>query len=161
MRKCTFCHVEKPVDKFNAYSKIDRRPRSVCKQCALEQSHRRTPGRLGRPKKVPEDEKLYKKGVRQMFKRYGITPADFRLYLAAQKNRCAICKSILELKTRTIDHDHSTGKVRGLLCRHCNTGLGCFRDDQSSLRRAIKYLAKNQTTQETHSPQLQLVEGEL
>lgn len=53
--------------------------------------------------------------------------------------RCGICGATDSLK---IDHSHSSGDVRGVLCHGCNIGLGNFRDDPDLLRKAIRYLAK-------------------
>lgn len=63
--------------------------------------------------------------------------------LAAQNGVCAICgKEPTKGRGRKlhIDHDHETGKRRGLLCNGCNTGIGSLGDDVSRLQRAIKYL---------------------
>ncbi len=67
---------------------------------------------------------------------------DFDSILKSQDYKCAICKvEDSELnRVLSVDHDHSTGKIRGLLCHHCNTGLGLFRDNPELLRRAISYL---------------------
>jgi hypothetical protein len=70
-------------------------------------------------------------------KKYGITEAEYRELKRASKGRCAICNRKARL---VIDHDHITGKVRGLLCDKCNGGLGCLDDNIAGLRRAIKYL---------------------
>jgi hypothetical protein len=51
---------------------------------------------------------------------------------------CHICRKETRL---TVDHDHSTGVIRGFLCNPCNRGLGDFLDNPESLRRAIAYLA--------------------
>jgi hypothetical protein len=53
---------------------------------------------------------------------------------------CAICGSRVEGKELHLDHDHVNGKTRGLLCHHCNLGLGMFRDNQKFMQSAIKYL---------------------
>jgi len=75
---------------------------------------------------------------------YGITEEQYQAMLEAQGNACAICGSTEWPGARPgspcVDHDHATGKVRGLLCGHCNSGLGHFRDDQERLRAAIRYL---------------------
>lgn len=70
--------------------------------------------------------------------RLGITRQDFAELLALQSGKCAnkACKNVAEV----IDHDHATGKVRGLLCLKCNSGLGFFDDDPEKLRGALQYL---------------------
>jgi hypothetical protein len=61
----------------------------------------------------------------------------------AQDHKCKICKMKADLHNELcVDHCHKTGKVRGLLCRQCNTGLGNFRDNTELLKSAIKYLGK-------------------
>lgn len=78
-------------------------------------------------------------------KKYGLTPDDFLKISEKQGDVCAICGSpprggnAME-KRLHVDHCHRTGKVRGLLCNHCNNGLGCFKDNKRSLQRAIWYL---------------------
>ena len=63
--------------------------------------------------------------------------------LARQGGKCAICKSNNPHdKTWHKDHDHLTGRVRGVLCKPCNIGLGHFKDDIKRLRAAIRYLAR-------------------
>ena len=77
---------------------------------------------------------------------YRLSVAEYDALLAAQNGGCAICGEA-ETGARSsklhIDHDHATGKVRALLCNHCNRGLGGFRDDPDRLRRAILYLVKH------------------
>jgi hypothetical protein len=73
--------------------------------------------------------------------KYGMTAEDFRKLKKLQRNRCRICKKKFGGKVMMhIDHDHKTGKVRGLLCRHCNIGLGMFFDRPELLRVAADYL---------------------
>lgn len=77
---------------------------------------------------------------------YGITVHDYEVMLTAQGNKCAICGSRSSNNRRSskgylcVDHDHNTGKVRGLLCHLCNAALGGFRDNPLLLSKAITYL---------------------
>lgn len=75
---------------------------------------------------------------------FGLTQDDYLQLLAAQGGRCAICCSATS-KQLSIDHDHVTGKVRGLLCMACNTGLGQFKDNDDLLCAAINYLKRTKT----------------
>lgn len=72
-----------------------------------------------------------------IWRRYGLEEKDIDLLFGIQKGFCAIC---CDGKAEHIDHDHRTTIVRGLLCGGCNTGMGQFKDDPISLRRASDYL---------------------
>lgn len=74
---------------------------------------------------------------------YGITIEDFRAMRQRQGYRCAICgrhEDAIKPKGLRVDHDHATGKVRGLLCHGCNLSLGHFGDSPEILIRASQYL---------------------
>ena len=71
--------------------------------------------------------------------RYGITLEDYEAMVLGQEGMCGICGESGG-KDLYVDHDHSTRKVRGLLCHSCNVGLGHFRDRTELLRAAIDYL---------------------
>ena len=77
--------------------------------------------------------------VRGLFKRYGITRADREWKKFGQGNVCAICRQDKKLN---VDHNHRTGRVRGLLCIGCNGGVGAFSDDVQILVNAIEYLKR-------------------
>lgn len=81
-------------------------------------------------------------------RRYGLTIEDYDSLHSSQEGSCAICESE-DPKAKNgsqknldfaVDHSHTTGMVRGLLCNPCNTGLGGFRDSSELLERAIAYL---------------------
>ena len=71
---------------------------------------------------------------------YGLTKEDYENLFIKQENRCGICTTSFDIKVACVDHSHKTGKIRGLLCHQCNTGLGLFKDDIEILKMAIKYL---------------------
>lgn len=78
-----------------------------------------------------------------MKRKYGIDYSEFIAMSNKQNNKCAICGNDLDMgKLTHVDHDHKTGKVRGILCRNCNHGLGNFMDDISLMAKAIDYLRK-------------------
>ena len=70
-------------------------------------------------------------------KTYGLALEEVEAMAASQDHRCAICN---EKKRLHIDHDHETGRVRGLLCVHCNSGLGQFADSPKMMFLGIRYL---------------------
>lgn len=81
-------------------------------------------------------------------RKYGISIEIFNQMLAAQSNRCSICKVHTDelpktYNTLVVDHCHQTGKVRSLLCSPCNTALGLFREEPESLTAAIEYLKRH------------------
>ena len=82
-----------------------------------------------------------------MKRSYGMGFKEYEEMLFAQDSKCAICKAEPpknQHKTRlNIDHCHTTGKVRGLLCDCCNRALGLMRDNTKLLEKAIQYLTKN------------------
>lgn len=78
--------------------------------------------------------------VRNWKKKYGLTPEAAKALWESHAGQCAICDSKEHL---CVDHDHKTGKIRGLLCRSCNLMLGNSRDQIEILRRAEAYLQKH------------------
>jgi len=72
--------------------------------------------------------------------KYGMDREEFEGMLAAVNGRCVICDEVMRENGVCVDHDHRTGFVRGLLCQHCNSGLGFFRDDPERLEWAAAYL---------------------
>lgn len=80
-------------------------------------------------------------------KKYGVTQEDLEVLMKNQDGRCAICKTDKgtrkSWKSLAIDHDHETGKVRGLLCQICNTVLGMFNDDPKLFESSISYLDRH------------------
>jgi len=74
---------------------------------------------------------------------YGITQEQYLILLEKQNNQCAICNTSTptgKWKVFAIDHCHSTGTIRGILCNECNRGMGLLRDSSELLRKAADYL---------------------
>ena len=94
----------------------------------------------------PDKVKAYQR--KQHLKRiYGIAPEDYDRMLEKQDGKCAICRTTKQKGGRferfCVDHDHSTGAVRDLLCYDCNFALGKFNDNIGNLEAAIHYLKSN------------------
>jgi hypothetical protein len=84
----------------------------------------------------------------KLLQNYGITNQDYEQMLENQEFCCAGCcvhQNILEKKLN-VDHDHITGKIRGLLCGNCNRALGLLKDNLETLARLHKYLVKSNGT---------------
>lgn len=92
----------------------------------------------------PEKASGYQRKAR-LKREYGLTREQYDAMYAAQEQRCAICSELeADLECRLcIDHDHSTGKVRALLCRNCNFVLGHCKENTNVLKAAISYLEKH------------------
>ena len=78
-----------------------------------------------------------KRKARTLKRDYGMTLENFQDLVIQQEGRCAIC---LEERPLCVDHCHTEGHVRGLLCSQCNVALGFFKDDPVVMQRAIDYL---------------------
>lgn len=119
-KKCRLCGVEKPASEFYL-RKESGHYRSECKECLSKLS---------------------------TFRSTGWTPEAYEKAYIAQKGRCAICGCKLDSSRYTRfagDHDHKTGKLRGLLCTNCNTALGLMKDSPLRLQSAIDYLKRHST----------------
>lgn len=125
MKRCISCEVEKPLTDYYTKGKYYH---AKCKPCLLSYQKSRY-----NPKKT---------AASSMKRRYGVALEQYSLMLDQQSGGCAICgdKETIEGRALYIDHDHTTGRVRGLLCHKCNTGLGSFRDTLDLLKRACSYL---------------------
>lgn len=71
--------------------------------------------------------------------KYGLSRNDYEAMFTQQRGKCAICKTGTVNRLH-VDHDHTTGVIRGLLCFECNIGLGKFKDSARLLRRAGEYV---------------------
>lgn len=103
--------------------------------------------------RAPEDIRLGK----WLRRAYGITVEYYRDLERRQEGKCAICGSEPTDENRKklqVDHDHETGKVRGLLCRPCNTALGLLQDNAALVERARCYLEHPWETEESITPML-------
>jgi hypothetical protein len=99
-----------------------------------------------RRKRYRENESVRKASwVTNLRHRFGMTEEEYNEIFDRQEGCCAIC-GVSDCKTKTgkqrlsVDHDHSTGEIRALLCAHCNVGLGAFQDDPTIIKKAMEYL---------------------
>jgi hypothetical protein len=128
-KRCSECRLVKLMSEFHMNKthkdKAVKRPSAACKTC------------------YPKQQRKY-----WIKSKYGITLDQYEGMLAEQGGRCAICYTFdnvyAEQQDRSfaVDHDHETGKVRGLLCQTCNRMLGMASDSPDRLRRAADYLER-------------------
>ena len=72
---------------------------------------------------------------------YNLSIEDYINMVNKQEGKCLICNQLpKEGKILVVDHNHTTGKIRGLLCHHCNLGIGFLGDDKEGILKALKYL---------------------
>jgi|VirMetMinimDraft_7_1064189.scaffolds.fasta_scaffold152421_2 hypothetical protein len=128
---CNKCNEDKATTFYNRNVSAADGRKSICKPCEKEG-------------KVRYSKEYYQN--RSLLGRYGITLEDYNKMLLLQESRCKICDVHQKHcdKRLAVDHCHTTGEVRGLLCQHCNTGLGQFRDNTAFLKEAINYLEQTQ-----------------
>ena len=157
--ECARCHHEKPSDEFYANASKQNGYSSYCKVCQNGESRRSKllqavirseveeefePDfitlrervefetlKRGRARRVLKNREKYLKST------YGMTTADYEELKRSQCGECEICTQEIDL---VVDHDHVTGRVRGLLCSNCNSGLGFFQDSPTILKMAVSYL---------------------
>lgn len=166
VKRCCACRQVLPVACFskNASSRDGLQIR--CKDCKRRQAaeyrernrellrRRQIKWRLDNPDKVLESERKRDPATRsqhakknRLKQKYGLTPEQFEAMARAQHFLCAICRqSPCDIPGGRgllhVDHDHETGRVRGLLCVNCNVGLGYFFDTPALLREAAAYLER-------------------
>ena len=75
--------------------------------------------------------------------KYGITLEQYNLIKESQEGCCKICKE--KTDNLVVDHCHTTDKVRGLLCTHCNLGLGHFKDNPETIKASLLYLQESRS----------------
>jgi len=146
MKTCRLCKVPKPLSEFSPTTPYKGKPkfRCECRECnskqAREDYHRNSTIRKAAAKnwKLRNPEKV--REIRHRYE-YNLTPEEYTKMLESQGFKCPICeKSLIK---PFVDHDHKTGKVRGLLCVTCNAGLGKLGDSITGLEKALAYLKKN------------------
>ncbi len=129
---CADCGQRKSASEFSRFSRSGDGLYSYCKVCRKER----------RRKYEDTPEERQKARERAIRRRYGIKPEGYRALLNRSGGRCDICQELLAQNTKFIhvDHDHETGRIRGILCHGCNAGIGHFRENRAYLRAAIEYL---------------------
>lgn len=135
-KKCSKCQVEKPLDNFRKDKRRKSGLKNVCKACA---DARYKEYKAQNPEVVRQ--MRYKSYLKN---KYNLSVEAYNSMLESQDNKCAVCKSESTnnslYKTMVVDHDHSTGYIRGLLCHPCNSTLGASLENIERLIKCANYL---------------------
>ena len=164
MKACKKCGVAKPLEEFYRAAGTRDGHRGDCKACSSEDKRRRyladpeaaiarvkrwqqaNPDRVNatqRARRAKPEAKLRERAGHLM-RKYGMTIEQYDAMLDAQGGGCFICsRPPREDISLHVDHDHFTGKIRGILCFCCNNALADFQDDPSLLRKAASYVSVN------------------
>jgi hypothetical protein len=113
----------------------------IARRKAVKEYNQRNPGVTAAKKKRYNKRKPEKVREKRLIKRYGLTIAMYDEMVLIQESKCAICNQVPDRKL-VVDHNHSTNKVRSLLCDHCNQGIGLLKENIEILTSAINYLRK-------------------
>jgi len=124
LRKCRLCKENKSLYEFHKNGKYFS---GRCKSCKKHLQE------TGQWKKTPYDRYAF------IERNYGMNKEQFLEFFASQKNKCKLCSRELQEKW-CVDHCHTTGKIRGVLCYACNSGIGHLQEDPEILRKAIDYV---------------------
>lgn len=129
---CPVCKEEKSLSEFYWRRNRKNQHQSECKDC----------NRIRRRKWWTSEKGRRSSANTRLKQRFGVTIEEYEEMLEAAGNKCEICEVTRSTggKRLGIDHDHKTGKFRGILCDSCNLGIGNFKDNISILKKAIKYL---------------------
>ena len=145
MQYCPSCKQNKDDTDFHKVKDRKSGHHPYCKECRCKKAKDRY---LRDKEKIKSRNKKWwanESNVRKMvLSKYGMTPEDYLVLFNLQEGSCAVCGTHqLELDHRLhVDHDHQTGKVRGLLCRNCNFALGLMGDSPDLIGRLKEYVEK-------------------
>ena len=137
MKTCRTCNKSKSLKDFYSHASCSQGVRPDCKECM-------GPADRERSRNYVKENPLNRRST-ILKNKYGIDYDSYLRILGAQGGGCAICGSMKPGSGKTyfsVDHNHTTGKNRGLLCHSCNAGIGMFKEDKLSLKLAIEYLEK-------------------
>lgn len=161
MKRCSKCGVEQPLDNFYKAKGTRDGFRGDCKSCFQARAKERYPlvreqaiarakqwriDNIERFREVQRERRTRpevkaKERAGHLKRKFGITPETYDEMLAGQDGGCAICRRPPRDDIALhVDHEHGTGRVRGLLCFRCNNALGDFEDDAPLLMRAVDYV---------------------
>lgn len=140
-KKCPRCKEVLGVDLFQKNKAAKDGLQYHCKACRKEIDSRPEHRKQHRERYHKNKHKTQGYKDITLKRTYGISLDDYNSLLEQQNHTCKICHNQCSSgRSLAVDHCHSTGKIRGLLCQKCNQGLGMFKDSEELLAKAIVYL---------------------
>lgn len=133
-KRCTKCDEHKPRTEFYPHSVSPRGVSAWCRDCTNATTKKAQKTNPEKARAACKKSKLKTK--------WGMTVAEYDAMLASQGGGCAVCDTQTPggMGRFPVDHDHKTGRIRGLLCNLCNVGLGHLKDSPELLRKAASYI---------------------
>lgn len=168
LKRCSRCKAEKPLEFFNKSKTSRDGLQHKCKDCGRaecrswyeknkekEQYKARKRGRINGPKQrermklwalANPERARYHSRKKLLGKKYNMTIEEHDALFASQGFVCGACGSPSpnSKKGWSTDHCHATGKVRGIVCHHCNIGIGHAKDNVQTMRKWVEYLERSQ-----------------
>ena len=141
-RNCLKCGKEKTIDSFRNKKNGKYGKHAWCRNCEAKGSGIWNKNNPAAVKKIKQRRYVNSARGKHLREKYGITEQHYQELFVAQGGVCKICGQPERKRFLNVDHDHTTGRIRGLLCRTCNWGLGHFKDDRYLLLKAIDYLGQ-------------------
>lgn len=142
MKTCKTCGETKDILEFYRRKDSPDGWRNDCKKCSLKKAERNYMADYKRQRINKKAWYLGKGRNKNILKLYNLSKEQYDAMFDLQDGRCAICFDRPKIYL-SVDHDHKTGKIRELICKPCNLGLGIFNDDYDRISLASKYLLKH------------------
>ena len=154
------CNTCKEFVSFEKFTKTRGKFNANCKKCTSEKERKRR-ANFSEERKEKEKQKDRNRRHRRIdgnfpiswkynLKKYGLSPEEYDKIFITQNGKCAICNKEETIITKYgykarmhVDHNHSTGKIRELLCSACNHAIGLFKENVEVMKSAIEYLIKH------------------
>jgi hypothetical protein len=164
---CRLCGLDKPIEEFYVANGTRDGRRGECKACFQAARKAKMEADPALCWRAVERTQAWRDANRERFeevqrrwiasggkaranrrshlrRKYGITVEEYDEQLAAQRGCCALCEATPSARRPLhVDHNHATGRIRGLLCFDCNAAIGLLEENVEVMARAIEYLAPN------------------
>jgi len=146
---CRLCRYEKRKIYTERNQEYNKKTRNKAKTW-LDENRKKNPEKYKNYATKYNETNAYDKVTKRIIRKYGLKLEEYNQFVIDCNNKCNICglqetrKFLGETRRLFLDHDHKSGKIRGLLCFSCNIGLGKLKDNIKILQAAIDYLKQHE-----------------